>query len=67
MKKHEYAIELSKDRGMSETEIANKSGLLKDVEFDDVPGILFSIGVLRDADEHFLEEVKKGLRQTDVS
>lgn len=63
MKKQIYAIEISKDRSLSEVEIVNRSGLLEGAKAEDVPGLLYSISVLRNAEDRFLEEVKKGLRK----
>ena len=63
MKTQEYAIEISKDRNLSEAEILNMSGLLETASMEDIPGLLFSVGVLRNAESRFLEEVKKGIRQ----
>ena len=61
MRKWEFALEISKDKGLTEAEVVNKSGLLEEADVKDVPGVLHSISVLRNADERFLSEVKGAL------
>lgn len=61
MKDREYAIEMAKDRSLSETEVANRSGLLATARAEDVPGILYSIAILRNADEKYQREVNRAV------
>jgi len=59
MRNEEYAFLLMEDKSLSDVEIVNLSGMLKDTPIDDVPSIIHAVSVLQNADKRFLNELVK--------
>lgn len=47
------------DKSLSDVEIVNLSGMLKDTPVDDVPSIIHAVSVLQNADKRFLNQLVK--------
>ena len=59
MRNEEYAFLLMEDKSLSDVEIVNLSGMLKDIPVDDVPNIIHAVSVLQNADKRFLNQLVK--------
>lgn len=59
MRNEEYAFLLMEDKSLSDVEIVNLSGILKDTPIDDVPSIIHAVSVLQNADKRFLNQLVK--------
>ena len=59
MRNEEYAFLLMEDKSLSDVEIVNLSGMLKDTPIDDVPSIIHAVSVLQNADKRFLNQLVK--------
>lgn len=59
MRNEEYAFLLMEDKSLSDVEIVNLSGMLKDTPIDDVPSIIRAVSVLQNADKRFLNQLVK--------
>jgi hypothetical protein len=51
--------ELLEDRDISVVDALNNSGILKDINGEDVAAVIHAADILRSADDGFLKEVKK--------
>lgn len=59
MENEEYALMLMEDKSLSDVEIVNLSGILKDCSTDDIPGIIHAVNILKNADPRFLRQSAK--------
>lgn len=59
MRNEEYAFLLMEDKSLSDVEIVNLSGMLKNTPVDDVPSIIHAVSVLQNADRRFLNQLVK--------
>lgn len=54
-------IKLLKDRSLSLTEAINGSGVLQDIDTDDVTPLVHAVSVLRDTDQRILDDIQDSL------
>lgn len=54
-------IKLLKDRSLSLTETINGSGVLQDIDTDDVTPLVHAASVLRDTDQRILDDIQDSL------